>query len=81
MFHVKHYCIGCPFMAIPEMSAVVLLPSSSPPSWVVTVAFSGNFRDAQFCCEQDVQPRLVLISSFAGIKPMIAVTDLRGNNK
>ena len=57
MFHVKHYCIGCPFMAIPEMSAVVLLPASSPPSWVLTVAFSGNFRDAQFCCEQDVQPR------------------------
>ena len=46
-------------MAIPEMSAVVLLTFLFSPSWVWTVAFSGNFRDAQVCCEQDVQPRLV----------------------
>ena len=66
---------------MPETSAVVLLLSSSPLSWLLTVAFSGNLREAQSCCEQDVQPLFVLISSFAGIKPIIAVTDLRGNNK
>lgn len=81
MFHVKHYSVGWPFIAIPEASAVVLLQPSSPSLLDVTDAFSGNLRDAQSFWEQDVQPRLVLISSLAGIKPMIAVTDLRGNNK
>lgn len=81
MFHVKHYSVGWPFIVIPEASAVVLLQPSSPSLLDVTVAFSGSLRDAQSFWEQDVQPRFVLMSSLAGIKPMIAVTDLRGNNK
>ena len=47
MFHVKHYSVGWPFIAIPEASAVVLLQPSSPSLFVVTEAFSGNLRDAQ----------------------------------
>ena len=76
MFHVKHYSVGWPFIAIPEASAVVLLQ----PLLAFVIRrysrLSGSLRDAQSFWEQDVQPRFVLISWSAGIKPIIAVTDL-----
>ena len=47
MFHVKHrvlkfYSVGCAFIAIPDVSAVVLLVSG-----FVAAAFSGSFLDWQ----------------------------------
>ena len=56
MFHVKHsvlkiYSVGCAFIAIPDVSAVVLLVSG-----FVAAAFSGSFLDWQSFCEQELQP-------------------------
>ena len=60
MFHVKHsvlkiYSVGCAFIAIPDVSAVVLLVSG-----FVAGAFSGSFLDWQSFCEQELQPRFVV---------------------
>ena len=81
MFHVKHrvlkfYSVGWAFIAIPDVSAVVLLVSGFEAD-----AFSGSFLDWQSFCEQELQPRFVVKHWSPGIKPIMAVTDFLGNNK
>lgn len=61
---------------MPDVSAVVLLDSDLGVS-----AFSGSLRDWQSFCEQELQPRFVVKHWSPGIRPMMAVTDFRGNNK
>ena len=64
------------------LDASAVLFSQGTWSFVFCVlAFSGSFLDAQSFCEQDVQPLLVFMSSLAGIKPIMAVTDFLGNNR
>ena len=60
MFHVKHrvlkfYSVGCAFIAIPDVSAVVLLVYG-----FVAADFSRRFLDWQSFCEQELQPRFVV---------------------
>ena len=60
MFHVKHrvlkiYSVGCAFIDMPDVSAVVLLISGFE-----VAVFSGSFLDWQSFCEQELQPRFVV---------------------
>ena len=52
---VKCYSVGCAFIDIPDVSAVVLLVSGFE-----VAAFSGSFLDWQSFCEQELQPRFVV---------------------
>ncbi len=52
---VKIYSVGCAFIDMPDVSAVVLLVSGFG-----VAAFSGSFLDWQSFCEQELQPRFVV---------------------